>query len=259
MKWLALIFLSLPVFAQVGPYNNGGAQNVDTWNVQQVYAIGQVVLRRGVVYQSLVTNNVAFDPAGSQSQWSNVVGSASCTTCAVTTSPLSQFASTTSAQLASVLSDATGTGPNVFATGSLINPTSIGATTPGTGVFTNATAKHAFASGTAPTVAAGAAAGTGPTVSVTGNDGAGVITLTTGTSPGTQAALLTLTFNSVYGVAPNFILSPYGSGGGYNATVLSGGSQVWVVPASGSVVINAGNVALTASTQYVWQYITVAP
>lgn len=40
-----------------------------------------------------------------------------CATCGVTTSPLSQFASTTSAQLAGVLSDETGTGVAVFGTG----------------------------------------------------------------------------------------------------------------------------------------------
>lgn len=40
-----------------------------------------------------------------------------CATCGVTTSPLSQFASTTSAQLAGVLSNETGTGVAVFGTG----------------------------------------------------------------------------------------------------------------------------------------------
>lgn len=40
-----------------------------------------------------------------------------CATCGITTSPLSQFASTTSAQLAGVLSDETGTGVAVFGTG----------------------------------------------------------------------------------------------------------------------------------------------
>lgn len=42
--------------------------------------------------------------------------------CGVTTSPLSQFAATTSAQLAGVVSDETGSGSAVFATGSTINP-----------------------------------------------------------------------------------------------------------------------------------------
>jgi hypothetical protein len=55
---------------------------------------------------------------------------------ALTSGTLSQFASTTSAQLATLLSDETGTGAAVFATGAAINPASTGATTPGTGAFT---------------------------------------------------------------------------------------------------------------------------
>lgn len=55
-------------------------------------------------------------------------------------SPLSQFAATTSAQLAGVLSDETGTGAAVFATGAVINPTSTGLATPGPGSFTTVSA-----------------------------------------------------------------------------------------------------------------------
>ncbi len=63
----------------------------------------------------------------------SVAGAIGCATCGVTGSPLSQFASTTSAQLAGVLSDGTGTGANVFAnTPTLVTP-NIGAAT-GTGV-----------------------------------------------------------------------------------------------------------------------------
>jgi len=47
-------------------------------------------------------------------------GTIACPTCGVTGSPLSQFASTTSAQLAGVLSDETGTGAAVFGTGPTI-------------------------------------------------------------------------------------------------------------------------------------------
>lgn len=59
---------------------------------------------------------------------------------AVTSGTLAQFAPTTSAQLAGVISDETGSGGLVFATGSVINPTSTGATTPGSGAFTTLTA-----------------------------------------------------------------------------------------------------------------------
>jgi hypothetical protein len=50
-------------------------------------------------------------------------GNIACATCGITTNPLSQFASTTSVQLASVLSDETGTGSAVFAnTPTLVTP-----------------------------------------------------------------------------------------------------------------------------------------
>ncbi|MFM0357949.1 hypothetical protein PQR12_31040 [Paraburkholderia nemoris] len=58
------------------------------------------------------------------------------TNSASTSNTLAQFAATTSAQLAGVISDETGTGALVFANSSAINPTSTGATTPGTGAFT---------------------------------------------------------------------------------------------------------------------------
>ena len=50
-------------------------------------------------------------------------GNIACLTCGITTNPLSQFASTTSAQLAGILSDETGTGTAVFSTSpTLITP-----------------------------------------------------------------------------------------------------------------------------------------
>lgn len=53
----------------------------------------------------------------------STTGTIACATCGVTGSPLSQFASTTSAQLAGVLSDETGTGVSVFGTApTLSNP-----------------------------------------------------------------------------------------------------------------------------------------
>jgi hypothetical protein len=66
--------------------------------------------------------------------------SASALNLGVTTGTLAQFSATTSAQLAGVISDETGTGSLVFATGSAINPTSTGATTRGTGAFTTLSA-----------------------------------------------------------------------------------------------------------------------
>lgn len=70
-------------------------------------------------------------------------GTIDCLTCGVTGSPLSQFASTTSAQLAGVISNETGTGSLVFGTGPTITlangtglPVSTGISGLGTGVAT---------------------------------------------------------------------------------------------------------------------------
>jgi lysophospholipase L1-like esterase len=70
------------------------------------------------------TTGTVADGASTPLVLSATTGNLTCPTCAVTGNPLSQFASTTSAQLASVLSDETGTGSAVFGT----SPTISGAT-----------------------------------------------------------------------------------------------------------------------------------
>ncbi len=60
-----------------------------------------------------------------------------CPTCGVTGSPLSQFAATTSVQLAGVVSDETGSGSLVFATSPTLVTPALG--TPASGVMTNVT------------------------------------------------------------------------------------------------------------------------
>jgi hypothetical protein len=64
-------------------------------------------------------------------------GTITCTTCGVTGSPLSQFASTTSLQLLGVISDETGTGSLVFATSPTFTTPILG--TPTSATLTNAT------------------------------------------------------------------------------------------------------------------------
>lgn len=64
-------------------------------------------------------------------------GTISCPTCGVTGSPLSQFAATTSAQLAGVISDETGSGSLVFGTSPTLVTPALG--TPSSGVLTNTT------------------------------------------------------------------------------------------------------------------------
>lgn len=96
-----------------------------------------------------------------------------CATCGVTTSPLNQFATTTSAQLAAILSDETGTGAAVFANGGAINPASTGLTTPGTGAFSSASVTGNIT-----------AANFKPTGTVFGATGCGVASQTGGPSAG---------------------------------------------------------------------------
>lgn len=64
-------------------------------------------------------------------------GTIACPTCGVTGSPLSQFAATTSAQLAGVISNETGTGLLVFGTSPTFITPALG--TPASGVLTNTT------------------------------------------------------------------------------------------------------------------------
>lgn len=64
-------------------------------------------------------------------------GTIACATCGVTGSPLSQFAATTSSQLAGVVSDETGTGALVFGTSPTLVTPALG--TPASGVVTNLT------------------------------------------------------------------------------------------------------------------------
>lgn len=104
-----------------------------------------------------------------------------------------------------------------------------------------------------------AGAGTGATISITGSNTSGIITLTTGSSPATSAVIATFTIPVG--------LNPFTTGVG--AMITKAGNAVTAayeaatgtyINASSSNVIafmGSGAVALTASTQYVWNYIFV--
>lgn len=70
----ALLFIPFRGFSQIGP---NPTSSINTWRVEEVYTTGNAVIRNGVVYVSLATNNVAYDPSGSPSQWSTVFASQS--------------------------------------------------------------------------------------------------------------------------------------------------------------------------------------
>lgn len=122
------------------------------------------------------------------------------------------LATPSSANLATMLTDETGSGANVHA----VSPTITGTLTADvetlTGKLTHsgvlATLKSTQV--TAPTVAAGAALGSSPTVSIAAGstDVCGLINLTAGTSP-TTGTICTVTFNGTYGGAPKMIILGY--------------------------------------------------
>jgi hypothetical protein len=91
-------------------------------------AAGWVALAPGTAGQVLQTNGAAANPS-----WASLAGGGN----AQTANPLSQFAATTSAQLAGVISDETGTGAMVFATNPTLVTPNLG--TPTSVVLTNAT------------------------------------------------------------------------------------------------------------------------
>jgi hypothetical protein len=129
-----LFLVSLHMYAQIGP---SPINSINTWRVEEVYSTGQAVIRNGVIYQSLVSNNVAYDPAGTTGDWTTVLGSsASSGVSSITNSDSTlTITPTTGAAVASINlgNGNTWTGIQNF---SAINATSTGATTPGTGAFT---------------------------------------------------------------------------------------------------------------------------
>lgn len=118
---------------------------------------------------------------------------------------------------------------------------------------------HVQGRGSTPTIAAGAGAGSSPTVSVsaTGTDLAGYIDVTTGSTPGTSATVVTVTFASAWASAPVVLLVPAN-----NATkALSVAQQVFIDANTGvsttAFVITSGGTALTGATAYRWSYVVM--
>jgi hypothetical protein len=143
-------------------------------------------------------------------QWTSGTGFTCYASSATTSGTLAQFAATTSAQVAGVVSDETGSGPLVFATGSAINPTSIGATTPGTAAFTTLKASQTakvFAQNTsAQSIPSSAATVVTGWTTVSDQHGDFVASTGTFTAPATGYYLVssTLTYNGAAAVGSLF-------------------------------------------------------
>ncbi len=88
-----------------------------------------------------------------------------------------------------------------------------------------------------PTVTAGTGAGTGATVSVVGNDLAGVITVIAGTSPATNATVVTLDFHTDFDVVPSSVVLTAANEAAVGLAYVVGGNRNWYVN-SGSITVD---------------------
>lgn len=207
----------------------------------------------------------------------SAAGAIACATCGLTGSALSQFASTTSAQLAGVLSDETGTGSAVFANSPTLVTPALG--TPSAAVLTNATGLPLGGSGVTGTLGA-SNGGTGVAGTLTGP------LFGNGTSPQTVAtaaqldAVLDTTETVTFSATPTFSGSTHYStitltanitsftigaaaNNGYEKTIVfcqnaTGGFTVAGVPANmrGFFATIGGTASLCSSQHY--RYSTIA-
>ena len=126
----------------------------------------------------------------------------------------------------------------------------LSSTTSGTRSWVTPITLHA--AGT-PAVAGGIGAGTSPTVSVVGSDVSGVITvLTGGSGESASSTIVTLTFNTAYGTAPNAVtLTPANA----TTSALAVAAQAFVLSVgTTNFVVSSNTTALTALTSYKWYY-----
>lgn len=113
----------------------------------------------------------------------------------------------------------------------------------------SATAPQFIASGTAPTIAAGAGAGTSPTLAITGANMAGVVTLTAGTTPSASAIVGTVTFSGTVTTAPKGCsVTPQ------NLATIGIPVGLSAAPTTGGWILDVGATAFTAATVYAWNY-----
>ena len=119
-------------------------------------------------------------------------------------------------------------------------------------VFTNLSFRHLIGTGSAPTYAAGTGAGTTPTISVSNaTDSSGVLNVTTGVLPaGTNATIVTVTFASAYGAAPNVQITPHNA----LTALLSGATMCYITSTTTTFVVVSGATALAAASAYSWYY-----
>jgi len=106
-----------------------------------------------------------------------------------------------------------------------------------------------------PAIAAGTGAGTSPTVSLTAGSSntAGQINITTGSGPAATSPIVTITFANAYSFAngPFVVFSPANLAA---AQLVGGSADIFVSTTATSFTLNSGSPALTAATQYIFNY-----
>lgn len=107
--------------------------------------------------------------------------------------------------------------------------------------------EHLIGNSSTPTIVAGAGAGTSPTISISGTDLGFRIALTTGTAPST-GTIATVTFNRPYGSAPFVAI------GERNANSAGLAVRPYATTSTTALTLSIGT-ALSASTQYIWEFI----
>lgn len=127
-----LVMATLPATCTVGDlgYQTAGTTGLYACTSANTWTVNGGGGGSGTVTQVNTTGPITGGPI-------TATGTIACATCGVTGSPLSQFAATTSAQLAGVVSDETGNGLLVFATSPVFTTPNLG--TPSALVLTNAT------------------------------------------------------------------------------------------------------------------------
>ena len=110
---------------------------------------------------------------------------------------------------------------------------------------------HLLCQGSPPAATGGSGAGANPTIVITGNDCEGLIDLTTDVGTNSNAAIVTLTFNTAFAHAPAIVVTAANdNAGSYNFN-----AWYFVTSTASSWTLMAGtHAALTGVTQYKWFY-----
>lgn len=161
--------------------------------------------------------------------------------------PLSQFASTTSAQLAGVISDETGSGPLVFATSPTLTTPTLGAAT---ATSINKVAITAPATSATLTIANGKTLTANNSIGLSGTDG------TTMTFPSTSATIARTDAAQTFTGTQTFSSAPINSAATAGRVAFAGSSKEWADSSNltfnnstGNLSVNGGSSAEVITAQ----------